>query len=337
MLTKLAIVILNYNGKKLLQRFLPTLIAYCPDYAEIIIADNASTDGSTEMLQQEFPDVKVIQNDENYGFAKGYNEALKQVKTEYYCLLNSDIEVTRNWTDPIIEQMDHDLQIAVVQPKLRSFAQRDHFEYAGASGGFIDKYGYPFCRGRLFEVVEKDNGQYDTIIEIFWATGAAFFVRSEIFHQVGGLDEDFFAHMEEIDLCWRIKNTGYKIMVNPASTVYHVGGGTLPKKNPRKTYLNFRNNHYLLIKNLPLRRLYFTSFIRFFLDVFAAFLFLFQGNAKDFIAVFHAMGSSMKNYGKMKAKRGENLEMGYQSTYKKAIAFLHYLHRKRFFDGQHFS
>lgn len=337
MRAKLSIVILNWNGKELLQRFLPTLLQYCPDYAEIVIADNASQDGSVELLKREFPELRIVENKNNWGFAKGYNEALKQIDSEYYCLLNSDIEVTENWISPIIEQLDNDAQIAAVQPKLKSFEQRDYFEYAGASGGFIDKYGYPFCRGRLFEVVEKDNQQYDSVIDIFWATGAALFIRSDIYHQLGGLDEDFFAHMEEVDLCWRIKNRGYRIMVNPLSTVYHIGGGTLPKKNPFKTYLNFRNNHFLLIKNLPFNRLFLTFFVRLFLDIVAAFLFLFRGNGDDFIAVFKAMGASVKGYRKMAAKRDDGYKTGYNDTCKHSVVFLHYIFRKRYYDGKHFS
>ncbi len=333
---KLAIVILNWNGKDFLQRFLPILLNHCPDWAEIIIADNDSRDGSVNMLAQKFPDLRVIVNATNGGFSKGYNEALKLVDAEYYCLLNSDIEVTEKWIEPIITMMDQDREIAAVQPKLLSYHDRSSFEYAGAAGGFLDKYGYPFCRGRLFEVVEKDRGQYDTIMEIFWATGAALFVRSSIYHEVGGLDEDFFAHMEEIDFCWRIKNRGHKIMVNPQSVVYHIGGGTLPKNNSLKTFLNFRNNHYLLIKNLPKRRLWITVIVRFFLDNIAAVAFLFQGHGKDFIAVYKAMGSSMRGFRKIWRKRDHTLKTGYRDTCKKSIVFLHYLGRKRYFDGKHF-
>ncbi|MDR3046620.1 MAG: glycosyltransferase family 2 protein, partial [Bacteroidales bacterium] len=280
---KLAIVILNWNGKAFLEKFLPVLLLHTPDYAEIIIADNASSDGSMEMMKMKFPEVKTIQNSCNGGFSKGYNEALQKVDADYYCLLNSDVEVTENWVSPIMTLLDEHPDVAAVQPKLLSYYERDSFEYAGASGGFVDRFGYPFCRGRLFEIVERDQHQYDDIIETFWATGAALFVRSELYHKIGGLDEDFFAHMEEIDFCWRLKNLGYKVMVNPLSKVYHVGGGTLPKENSMKTYLNFRNNHFLLIKNLPENRLILTFFMRFFLDIAAAFLFLSRGNKKDFV------------------------------------------------------
>ena len=334
---KLSIVILNWNGKKYLREFLPILLRHIPDYAEVVVADNASTDDSVKVIQEEFSQVRLIQNSSNAGFAKGYNLALQQIDADYYCLLNSDIEVTENWVEPIISMLDNDLQIGAVQPKLRSFTERDSFEYAGASGGFIDKYGYPFCRGRLFEKVEKDIGQYDEPIEIFWATGAALFVRSEIYHQLGGLDEDFFAHMEEIDFCWRVKSLGYKIMVNPKSVVYHVGGGTLPKQNPLKTFLNFRNNHFLLVKNLPTNRLFITGFIRFFLDIAAACLFLIKGNYKDFFAVFKAMGASVAGYRKMLKKRGNSPQNTYQDTCEKSIVFLHYIKRKHYFNGKQFS
>ena len=334
---KLSIVILNWNGKKYLQEFLPVLIRHIPDYAEVVIADNASTDDSVKFLREEFPHVRLIQNPSNEGFSRGYNLALQQISAEYYCLLNSDIEVTENWVEPVISMLDADPQIGAAQPKLRAFDCRNAFEYAGASGGFIDKYGYPFCRGRLFEVVETDEGQYDDAIEVFWASGAALFVRSEIYHQLGGLDEDFFAHMEEIDFCWRIKNLGYKVMVQPQSVVYHVGGGTLPKQNSLKTFLNFRNNHFLLIKNLPSNRLFVTGIVRFFLDIAAACLFLAKGNYKDFLAVFKAMGASVAGYQKMRKKRGHTPKDAYQDTCKKSIVFLRYIKQKRCFNGKQFS
>lgn len=310
---------------------------YVPDYAEIIIADNASSDDSVSFLQREYPQLRIIQNKSNGGFAKGYNDALKQVEAKYYCLLNSDIEVTENWIEPIINQMEQDTTIAAVQPKLRSYYDRKMFEYAGASGGFIDKYGYPFCRGRFFESIEEDKGQYDEMIEIFWATGAALFVRSDIYHQLNGLDEDFFAHMEEIDFCWRIKNIGYKVMINPQSTVYHIGGGTLPKNNSLKTYLNFRNNLFLLLKNLPQHRLFATFFVRLFLDNLAAFVFLLQGNSKDFLAVYKAQFSFIKGFKKMKQKRSSEPKIAYKDVYKRSIVFAHYIRRKKYFNGKDFS
>ena len=337
MKTKLAIVILNWNGKDFLLRFLPALLRYCPSYADIVVADNASVDGSVEMMQTHFPEIRVVVNASNGGFSKGYNDALSQIDAEYYCLLNSDIEVTDHWVEPIIDRMEEDAQIAAMQPKLRSYEQPDHFEYAGAAGGFIDKYGYPFCRGRLFGVVEQDHGQYDTEMEIFWASGAALFVRSSVYHQVGGLDEDFFAHMEEIDFCWRIKNLGYKIMVNPKSVVYHVGGGTLPKKNSLKTYLNFRNNLFLLLKNLPDDRIFITFFVRFFLDNVAAAMFLFQGHGGDFISVYKAFFAFMKKRKAIIAKRADENKPAYDDTCKKSVVFLHYLKQKKYFDGRDFK
>lgn len=336
-MTKLAIVILNWNGKRYLESFLPTLLRYIPDYAELVVADNASTDDSVSFLQEKFPAVRVIENSCNEGFAKGYNLALKHVEAQYYCILNSDIEVTEGWVEPVMEMMDANEKIAAVQPKLLSYHQRDSFEYAGAAGGFIDKYGYPFCRGRVFSNVEQDKGQYDTEADIFWATGAALFVRSEVFHNMGGFDEDFFAHMEEIDFCWRIKNAGYKIKCCPTSVVYHIGGGTLPKKNSFKTYLNFRNNLYLLLKNLPEERLTPTFVVRFFLDIVAACMFLLQGHFKDFTAVFKAMREFYRNYGYCKAKRNTLPKLAFSDTYPKSVVFLHYFKGKKIFDGKHFA
>jgi len=251
--SSVAVVILNWNGKKFLEKFLPSVVSNSGD-AEIIMADNNSSDDSISFMAINYPNIRIIKNSENGGFAKGYNDALKQIKSDYYILLNSDIEVTPNWIDPLFDLMENDSMIAACQPKLRSYYQQDEFEYAGAAGGFIDKWGYPFCRGRIFGHLEKDEAQYENVEEVFWATGAAMFVRAKYFWEVGGLDEDFFAHMEEIDLCWRLKNKGYKIMVHPQSVVFHVGGGTLPKNSPTKTYLNFRNNFYLLYKNLPKKR-----------------------------------------------------------------------------------
>lgn len=337
MKTKLAIVILNWNGKDFLLRFLPKLIQCTPGYASIVIADNASQDGSVEMLESVFPDIRVIKNESNGGFSKGYNDALRQVDATYYCLLNSDIEVTPHWVEPIIAKMDENPEVGAMQPKLLSYSHPSYFEYAGACGGFIDRYGYPFCRGRLFDVVEEDRGQYDTEMEIFWATGAALFVRSSLYHSLNGLDEDFFAHMEEIDFCWRIKNRGYKIMVQPESVVYHVGGGTLPKNNSFKTFLNFRNNLFLLLKNLPANRLFITFFLRFFLDNMAAMLFLVKGNTKDFTAVYKAFFAFVKGWKLMKSKRGDGPKSAFCDMNKKSVVFLHFIKRKRYFDGENFT
>ncbi len=285
---KLAVVILNWNGKKFLEQFLPQVIACSHPYAEVVVADNASTDDSVAFLREKFPEIRVIVNDSNGGFSKGYNNALKQIDAQYYCLLNSDIEVTPNWIQPVIELMDSDPSIAVCQPKIRSWHEPEKFEYAGAAGGFIDKYGYPFCRGRMFMDLEIDHGQYDDTCEVFWATGACMFVRADIYHEHGGLDEDFFAHMEEIDFCWRMKNSGYKVMYCAQSMVFHIGGGTLPKKSSRKTYLNFRNNILLLYKNLPHNRVIPVFMARFFLDGIAAVRFLFDSGFADAWAVVKA-------------------------------------------------
>lgn len=336
-MTKLAVVILNWNGKKYLEQFLPTLIQTLPDYAELVICDNASSDDSVAFMQHNYPNVKLLQNERNEGFAKGYNLALKQIEAKYYCLLNSDIEVTPGWIEPIIEQLDSQDTLAAVQPKLLSYYNREQFEYSGACGGYIDKYGYPFCRGRVFGNLENDKGQYDDVIDIFWASGAALFVRSEVYHTMGGLDDDFFAHMEEIDFCWRIKNIGYSIKVNPASVVYHIGGGTLPKNNSKKTYLNFRNSLYLLIKNLPDERLAKTLILRFFLDQVAAFSFLLQGHVKDFFAVYKAIFKFATTYKQFFAKRNTMPKLAFRDCYPESVVFLHYFKRKKKFNGKSFS
>ena len=270
---KTAVVVLNWNGKAWLEKFLPTLVKHSQE-ATVFVADNASTDDSVAFVEDNFPTVKTIVNASNGGYAKGYNDALKQIDAEYFVLINSDIEVTDGWISPIINLMDADNEIAACQPKLLDYKNKAKFEYAGASGGFIDNLGYPFCRGRIFDDIEQDNGQYNDAIEVFWATGACLFVRSTSFNEVGCLDEDFFAHQEEIDLCWRLKNKGYKIMVQPKSVVYHVGGGTLNAGSPFKTHLNFRNNLFMLFKNLPTFSLFTTIPTRLLLDGVAALTFL---------------------------------------------------------------
>lgn len=327
-----AVVILNWNGRSYLEKFLPVLIQHSNHEAEIIVADNASTDDSVALLQNSFPAIRVIQNAANGGFARGYNLALKQVEADYYILLNSDIEVTENWIRPIIELMESDPQIAACQPKIRSYHEPKKFEYAGAAGGYIDKYGYPFCRGRIFLAIEEDHGQYDDYAEIFWATGACLFVRADLFHKFGGLDEDFFAHMEEIDFCWRLKNNGYRIMYCPASTVFHIGGGTLPKISWRKTYLNFRNNFILLYKNLPDDRLYQVFAVRLFLDGVAAFKFLFQAGFKDFWAVTRAHMSFYRSFGKTREKRKMLKPGTMKDIYGRNIVVEYYLKGNRRFS-----
>ncbi len=270
---KTAVVVLNWNGKAWLEKFLANLVKHSQE-STVFVADNASTDDSVDFVKDNFPSVKIIINASNGGYAKGYNDALKQIDAEYFVLINSDIEVTEDWLSPIIDLMDSDKKIAACQPKLLDYKNKAKFEYAGASGGFIDNLGYPFCRGRIFDDIEQDNGQYNDAIEVFWATGACLFVRSTSFNEVGCLDEDFFAHQEEIDLCWRLKNKGYKIMVQPKSVVYHVGGGTLNAGSPFKTHLNFRNNLFMLFKNLPTFSLFTTIPTRLLLDGVAALTFL---------------------------------------------------------------
>lgn len=286
---KVAVVILNWNGAAMLRRYLPTVINFSSDEATVIVADNASTDDSLYMLRTEFPQCRIVELERNWGFADGYNKALEKVEAEYYVLLNSDVEVTRHWLSPLVAFMDDHLDVAACQPKLLSVADKGSFEYAGASGGFIDRYGYPYCRGRVFGDIEKDCGQYDTPVSAFWASGAALVVRSNDYWSVGGLDGRFFAHNEEIDLCWRLRLRGKRVFCVPASCVYHVGGGTLPKGNPMKTFLNFRNNLTMLYKNLPDGELAHVMRVRWLLDYLAAFeMLLLKHSVADFKAVVRA-------------------------------------------------
>ncbi len=331
-MTKVAVVILNFNGKKFLERFLPEVVKQSADVAEIWVADNRSTDDSVLFMQKNFPDVHLIVNAENGGFAKGYNDALAKIKAEYYVLLNSDIEVTENWIQPVIDLMDTDTNIGACQPKILSFHRKKYFEYAGAAGGFIDKYGYPFCRGRVFQVLEEDKGRYNDAVEIFWATGACMFVRADVYHKMGGLDNDFFAHMEEIDFCWRLKNNNYKIMVCPKSVVYHIGGGTLPKSSSRKTYLNFRNNFALLYKNLPSARLFKVLFLRLILDGLAGIKFLTEGHWGDFTAVIRAHFYFYRNIGKLHKKRRKLIQKNVSQVYEGNIVLDHYLRGVKYFS-----
>ncbi len=297
---KVAVVILNYNGISMLEKFLPSVVAFSPE-ADVIVADNASSDGSLEFLKTNYPSLRVIVLDCNYGFADGYNKALAQVDAEYYILLNSDVEVTDGWIAPMLSFMEANSGVVACQPKLLAYKDKSSFEYAGAAGGFIDRYGYPFCRGRVFDTIEKDNGQYNDVCSLFWATGAAMMVRSNDYWAVGGLDGRFFAHMEEVDLCWRLKARGGDICYVPASAVYHVGGATLDKSNPRKTFLNFRNNLLMLYKNLPEEELRHVMCVRALLDYVAAFKFLLSGNVGDFKAVLKAR----KEYKRMRASYGD--------------------------------
>lgn len=286
---KVSIVILNWNGVGMLQHFLPKVVAYSQgEGVEVCVADNGSTDESVAWLKNNCPDVRLIILDKNYGFADGYNKALQQVEAEYVVLLNSDVEVTPRWLDFMLVYMDAHPEVAACQPKIRAERNKEYFEYAGAAGGYIDCYGYPFCRGRIFDVVEKDEGQYDTVRSVFWATGASLFIRLKDYWNVGGLDGRFFAHMEEIDLCWRLRSRGRGIVCIPQSVVYHVGAATLKKENPRKTFLNFRNNLLMLYKNLPEKELKKVLFVRGMLDWLAAFVFWLKGDGKNARAVLRA-------------------------------------------------
>lgn len=328
---KVAVVILNWNGQSFLEQFLPSVIEYSMGDAEVIVADNGSTDASIQLLTDKFPQVRLIELPENKGFTGGYNAALKQVDADYYILLNSDIEVSPGWIKPIIQLMESDDSIAACQPKILAYNDKTRFEYAGAAGGYIDWLGYPFCRGRIFEVTEVDEGQYNDEREVFWATGACMFVRAKIFHAVGGFDEHFFAHMEEIDLCWRMKNNGHKVYYCPNSTVYHVGGGTLAKENPQKTFLNFRNSLYLLIKNLPIERMIFVLFLRLILDGVAMIRFLTQGNAKSSVAVLRAYLEVIINT--LRLGRGnETKAYKVSGVYQMSIVIEHFLNKKQKFS-----
>lgn len=300
---KTAVVILNWNGRGLLERFLPSVTAYTNGSHGVFVADNASTDDSVAFVQANYPQVGIIRLDKNYGFADGYNRALRQIEADYFCLLNSDVEVTAGWVETITSFMDTHPDVAVCQPKLLSQTAKNQFEYAGACGGFIDKFGYPFCRGRMFSTLEKDEGQYDQPCDIFWATGACMFVRSEIYRKLGGLDADFFAHMEEIDFCWRVKNAGYRIACCPEAVAYHLGGATLSKSSSRKTYLNFRNNWLMLYKNLPKKRLFPVFALRWVSDVTAAFRFLLDSGWGDCKAVFKAHRDFLRMLPQTREKR----------------------------------
>ncbi len=286
---KVAIVILNWNGARMLEQYLPSVMRYSREEAAVYVADNASTDDSLQLLKSRFPEVRLITLERNWGFAEGYNRAFAQIEAEYYLLLNSDVEVTHHWLTPLIQILDAHPDIAACQPKLLSVFNRTSFEYAGASGGFIDRYGYPFCRGRIFETVEKDNGQYDNVADVLWATGAALLIRARDYNKVGGLDGRFFAHNEEIDLCWRLRILGRRIVCVPDSQVFHVGGGTLPKVNPMKTFYNFRNNLTMLYKCLPDNELHHVMRTRWFLDYLAAWeMLILKRNWGDFRAVYRA-------------------------------------------------
>ena len=329
-----AVVILNWNGQNYLEQFLPSVLSSTYINKRIIVADNASTDDSVNFVKRHFPSVEIIRNETNEGFAKGYNTALKKVQADYYVLLNSDVEVDKNWIGPVISLMESDKSIAACQPKILSYYQKDFFEYAGACGGWIDRFGYPFSRGRVFDICERDKGQYNTAAACFWASGAAMFVRASCYHEVGGLDEYFFAHQEEIDFCWRLHNRGYQVFVQPLSVVYHVGGGTLPKGNSRKTYLNFRNNLIMMYKNLPWFAALLKLPARMILDGIAAMKHLLQGDLGFFKAILIAhmhfwkwVFTGEKDESTMKEKRRY-----FPGMYRGSIVWQHFIRKKKAFS-----
>ncbi|MFD2727800.1 glycosyltransferase family 2 protein [Hyunsoonleella rubra] len=327
---KIAVVILNWNGKKLLEQFLPSVVHHSVG-ADIYVADNASTDDSIVFVEKNFPSVKIIQNKVNGGFSKGYNDALRHIKDDVFCLLNSDVEVTENWLSPIENAFKSNANVAIIQPKILDFKRKDHFEYAGAGGGFIDKFGYPYCRGRIFNTVERDSGQYNDTIPIFWASGACLFIRRSVYKELKGLDEFFFAHMEEIDLCWRSRNKGYDILYVGSSTVYHVGGATLSNLSPKKTYLNFRNSLYTLVKNAK-GNVFMLVLIRLLLDGIAGMKFFLGFKFAHIVAIIKA---HIRFYGHLplllkQRKAAPRKIKYYQCT---SIVWDYFVNRKRFYKS----
>ncbi|MEM9000339.1 MAG: glycosyltransferase [Bacteroidota bacterium] len=327
---KIAIVILNWNGAKLLEAYLPSVIHFSRQ-AEIHVIDNASTDGSVDFIKEHYPKVHIIQNSSNGGFAKGYNDGLKHVQADVFCLLNSDVEVTKDWLAPVEKIFGERTDAAIVQPKILDLKRRNYFEYAGAAGGFIDQLGYPFCRGRIFQTLEKDEGQYDDIRKIFWATGACMFIKSDIFRHLGGFDEDYFAHQEEIDLCWRAQNLGHTVYYVGHSHVYHLGGSTLKNINPKKTFLNFRNSLYSITKNLPRKKAVPLIMSRLLLDGIAAVRFIFQLRFDHCIAILGAHLSFYCNFSRMYKKREKvNYIRNYYAA--KSIVWSYFVHQVRNFN-----
>lgn len=330
---KIAVVILNWNGKELLEKFLPSIIQFSnPEIATIFVADNASTDDSIAFIKQNFPSIKIIQNTKNSGYAKGYNDALKNIEVDYFALVNSDIEVTQNWLEPVLEHFEKHPNTVIIQPKILDYKNLQYFEYAGAAGGFIDELGYPFCRGRIFETVEKDTNQYENITDIFWASGACFFVRSEVFKQLNGFDESYFAHQEEIDFCWRAKNFGYDIKYLPNVVVYHVGGATLSASNPKKTFLNFSNSLTTLLKNLPTNKVFAIIFLRLLLDGVAGIKFLFELEPKHALAILKAHISFYSNAFKNWKKRKETPQKLSNYYYTNSIVYQYFIKKKKLFS-----
>lgn len=334
---QLAIVILNWNGRHFLEQFLPGVVKYSElEGVSVVVADNASSDDSLDWLAANYPELKVLEFSENHGFAGGYNLVFEKLDAEIICLLNSDVEIRGEWIPPVLDYFDKHHDVAAIASKLMDQKHAEYFEYASAVGGYIDKFGYPFCRGRIFETVEKDHGQYDTVQDVLWGAGAALFVRRDVWLELGGLDVDFFAHMEEIDLCWRIKNKGYRVVSLPQSVVYHVGGGTLPKNNPRKTFLNFRNNLWMLQKNLPKRQLFPLMFIRFFLDMLASLVFIISGQFKDAGAVikawFNVLSTRKKTLAKRKSMK-DFIGMSGHGFYNGSILWQYHVRKKKHFSN----
>lgn len=335
MVPSVAVVILNWNGIHLLEKFLPSVSRSVYPNLQIIVGDNASTDQSVAYIKANYPQIKLIQNDQNYGFAEGYNRILQQVNADYFVLLNSDVEVPGHWIQPVIDLMETDHSIAVAQPKIKWQKNKAYFEYAGAAGGYMDLHAFPFCKGRIFDTVEADEGQYDQATEIFWASGAAFFIKSKYWNRVGGLDTDLFAHMEEIDICWRLKNLGYKVMYCPSAEVYHVGGGTLNANDPHKTYLNFRNNLLIMQKNLPEADAYFRITVRFFLDFIAWLRFLMRGETKYALAITKAHAYFLKNLSVTARKRTKNQLpfLRHVGVFKSSITYKYFVENIKHFTG----
>jgi GT2 family glycosyltransferase len=330
-----AVVILNWNGVDHLRQYLPSVLQNTPAEVRIIVADNGSTDASVEFVEHYYPDVEIVRLDRNYGFAEGYNRALREVEADYYVLLNSDVEVTPHWIEPLLAMLNTDEKVAAVAPKLLSFTEPTRFEYAGAAGGFIDFLGYPFCRGRILSTTEQDCGQYDTPREVFWASGAAFCCRAEVFHSLGGFDGDFFAHMEEIDLCWRMQLAGYKVMCEPRSVVYHLGGGTLPNESPRKLYLNYRNNLSMLFKCAPAWQRCVVAVARPAADMLSALIYLLKGQPSLASATLRAYWDFLRLHRSLAKKRHAvrtSRKAESRQIYRGSIILRYALGKKRFGD-----
>jgi hypothetical protein len=329
---KTAIVILNWNGKKLLEQFLPSIVKFSSEEAEIYVADNASEDTSISFIKNNFPSVKIVKNIENGGYAKGYNDALQKIDADIYCLINSDVEVTQNWLSPILNIFNSDENTAIIQPKILAFKSKLDFEYAGAAGGFIDLFGYPYCRGRIFNHLEQDKNQFNDTSQIFWASGACFFIRSKVYHELNGFDEDYFAHQEEIDLCWRTQNNGYQIKYVGNSTVYHVGGATLKETNPQKTFLNFRNSLLNVVKNVPKKWFLLVVFSRLLLDGIAGIKFILELRPIHTLAILKAHFSFYKNFYKFLKKRKKLQQKSNYNLHTSIVWQYFVLGRKKFTD-----